>query len=217
MDFISQFAVSLDAILGVDKDMTQYLDAHTHSDVHKDDVIAVVNRYPGEVCTDDKCVSVGLHPWYVGEDWREKVEMMRSDAFSPNVCAIGECGLDKLTGNDYERQKLAFRAQVSLADECGKPMIIHCVKAYDDILAIHKEMNPRQKWMIHGFRGKPEQAKQIMAKGMLLSFGHHYNVDTLSYVALNYRSLYLETDDCGLSIRQIYENVRRHLSSGSLD
>ena len=136
MDFISQFAVSLDAILGVDKDMTQYLDAHTHSDVHKDDVIAVVNRYPGEVCTDDKCVSVGLHPWYVGEDWREKVETMRSDAFSPNVCAIGECGLDKLTGNDYERQKHAFRAQVSLAEECGKPMIIHCVKAYDDILEL---------------------------------------------------------------------------------
>ncbi len=258
MDFISQFAVSLDAILGVDKDMTQYLDAHTHSDVHKDDVIAVVNRYPGEVCGEFKiknsklriqnslhdscllaqnselithnsdlithnselsqcCFSVGLHPWHVNEDWQVQLEKMRSEASLPCVCAIGECGLDKLTGNDYERQKHAFRAQVSLAEECGKPMIIHCVKAYDDILAIHKEMNPRQKWMIHGFRGKPEQAKQIMAKGMLLSFGHRYNVDTLSYVAFNYRSLYLETDDCGLSIRQIYENVRRHLSSGSLD
>jgi len=217
MDYISQFAVSLDAILGVEAGTIQYLDSHTHKNENADDVIAVMNRYPGEVCLEDRNVSVGLHPWYVGDDWCKKLEIMRSEALSPSVCVIGECGLDKCVDNDYNKQIEAFRAQILLSEEIGKPMIIHCVKAFDDLFAIHKEMNPQQKWLIHGFRGKPELAKQIMAKGMFVSFGHHYNVNSLVYVASNYRSLFLETDDCGLSIRQIYEQVCRHLSSGSLD
>lgn len=216
MDFISQFAVSLDAILGEEKDTILYLDSHTHDDVFQERTMAVVNRYPGDVRTDDKWVSVGLHPWHVNDDWKVQLEKMRSEASLPCVCAIGECGLDKCCESNFRRQIEAFRAQVLLAEECGKPMIIHCVKSFQEIMAIHKEVRPQQKWLIHGFRGKPELVKQIMAKGMLVSFGHHYNVNSLAYVALNCRSLYLETDDCGFSIRQIYENVRRHLSSGSL-
>lgn len=216
MDFISQFAVSLDAILGEEKDTILYLDSHTHDYVCQERTMAVVNRYPGDVRTDDKWVSVGLHPWHVNDDWQVQLEKMCSEASLPCVCAIGECGLDKCCESNFRHQMEAFRAQVLLAEECGKPIIIHCVKSFQEIMAIHKEMKPQQKWLIHGFRGKPELVKQIMAKGMLVSFGHHYNVNSLAYVALNCRSLYLETDDCGLSIRQIYENVRRHLSSGSL-
>lgn len=217
MDFISQFAVSLDVILGEDKDTILYLDSHTHNVNHSDGEIAVINRYPGELCPEDKCVSIGLHPWYVDNDWREKIDILRSEAASPSVCVIGECGIDKCVGNDYTRQIEAFRAQVRISEELGKPMIIHCVKAFDDLFAIHKELKPQQKWLIHGFRGKPELARQIMAKGMFVSFGHHYNINSLVFVASNYRNLYLETDDCGLSIRQIYEQVCHHLSSGNLD
>lgn len=244
MDFISQFAVSLDAILGEDMDTILYLDSHTHRTEDADNVMSVLNCYPGELCKQfsmhdsqftsehmnsrSLCLSsnllshtsrlsalysIGLHPWHVGRDWRDKVEIMRSEAFSPFVCAIGECGLDKCVDGDYCAQKEAFRAQVLLAEELEKPMIVHCVRAFDDLFAIHKEMKPRQKWLIHGFRGKPELAKQIMAKGLLLSFGHHYNVNSLVYVASTCQSLYLETDDCDLSIRQIYEQVSRHLSS----
>jgi len=223
MDFISQFAVSLDAIRGVEAGTIQYRNSHTHHREifsHKDDsedVIEVINRYPGEVCLEDEYASVGLHPWNVDKDWKTQLEKMRSEAFSLNVCAIGECGLDKCVEVDLNLQIEAFKAQVLLAEEVQKPMIIHCVRAFDELLAIHKEMKPKQKWLIHGFRGKPEQAKQIMAKGLLLSFGHQYNVSSLAYVALTCRSLYLETDDSCLSIRQIYDQVACHLASGSLD
>ncbi len=213
MDFISQFAVSLDVILGEDMDTILYHDSHTHRRECIDDVIAVVNRYPGELCAEDKCVSIGLHPWYVSDDWQLQIEKMRSEVFSPSVCAIGECGLDKCVDVDIKRQIEAFKAQVSLAEEVCKPMIIHCVKAFDELLSVHKAMKPQQKWMVHGFRGNPQQAKQIMAKGLLLSFGHHYNISSLAYVASTCQNLYLETDDCDLSIRQIYEQVSHHLSS----
>ncbi len=90
MDFISQFAVSLDAILGEEKDTILYLDSHTHDDVFQERTMAVVNRYPGDVRTDDKWVSVGLHTWHINDDWQVQLEKMRSEASLPCVCVVGE-------------------------------------------------------------------------------------------------------------------------------
>ncbi|MCR5314087.1 MAG: TatD family hydrolase [Bacteroidaceae bacterium] len=182
-----------------------------------DNEIAIVNSYPGKSCfIENAYLSCGIHPWHVNDTWKEQFENLPFEAKKNSVLAIGECGLDKLFVGNFRQQIEAFRAQVTLSETLQKPMIIHCVKAFDELLAIHKEISPSQKWLIHGFRGKPEQAKQLMAKGLLLSFGHRYNVETLLYVASTYRCLYLETDDSSLSIRQIYHQVACHLSSGNL-
>ena len=217
MDFISQFAVSLDAIRGAAVDTTRYLNAHRHGDDVVKGEVAVINRYPGEVRPDDEYVCCGIHPWHVDDDWHEKLDILRLEALKPNVVAVGECGLDKAVSRDLTQQMEAFRQQVLLAEQVGKPMVIHCVKAFDELLAIHKAMRPMQKWLIHGFRGKPEQAKQIMAKGLLLSFGHRYNIESLRYVASALGKLYIETDDSSLSIIQVYDQIACHLSSGNLD
>ena len=66
-------------------------------------------------------------------------------------------------------------------------------------------------WIIHGFRGKLEQAKQLMAKGFCFSFGHQYHVETLRFFFTSSHPFFLETDDSRLSIRQIYEQVALHL------
>ena len=87
-------------------------------------------------------------------------------------------------------QMEAMRAQVEIAAKVGKPVIVHCVKAMEQLMVLRKEYvvtcNSRgwkpQTWVIHGFRGKPEQAKQLMAKGMRISLGHQYNIDTLRYL-----------------------------------
>ena len=179
-------------------------------------------------------LSIGLHPWKVGDDWRDAVSRIRQEAQREDVWAIGECGLDKVRGESIPVQMEAFRAQMAVAEEVRKPMIIHCVRAFAELLAIRKELEMSckkegrkpQTWVIHGFRGKPEQAKQLMAKGMLLSFGHQYNVETLRWVAglsglsgnsenLSIASplnpFFLETDDLRLSVRQIYGQAARHL------
>lgn len=164
--------------------------------------------------------SVGLHPWNVDEEeWEEKVEQVRQKAALPRVWAIGECGLDKLCGASFDLQMKAFRAQIAIAEEARKPMVIHCVKAFSELMALRKETEAdsvRRKrrpmpWVIHGFRGKPDLAKQIMAKGLLLSFGHSYNTETLCQVFNFGRPFFLETDDCHLPICQIYEQVARSL------
>ena len=178
-------------------------------------------------------LSVGLHPWKVTDAWKEEVSLIREAAKRADVWAIGECGLDKVKGGVLSLQMEAFRAQIALAEELQKPMVIHCVRAFDELLMLRRELESSckhegrvaQPWVIHGFRGKPEQAKQLMTKGMLLSFGHQYNVETLRKVfseylqlsTLNFQlstitsSFYLETDDLHLSVRQIYEQVARHL------
>ena len=164
-------------------------------------------------------LSVGLHPWYVGADWQERVRCVRAAAMSGQVWAIGECGLDKARGVALQAQLEAFGAQVAIAEEVGKPMVIHCVRAFDELLAVRKRLEEAcsregrtpQPWVIHGFRGKPEQAKQLMAKGMLFSFGHQYNLETLRFVFISSRPFYLETDDLHLSVRHIYEQVAHHL------
>ena len=178
-------------------------------------------------------LSIGLHPWKVGEDWQEVVALIRKEASRRDVWAIGECGLDKVHGAPLAMQMDAFRAHIAIAEEVQKPMVIHCVRAFDELLMLRRELEAfckqegrvPQSWVIHGFRGKPEQAKQLMTKGMLLSFGHQYNVETLRKVfseylqlsTLNFQlstitsSFYLETDDLHLSVRQIYEQVARHL------
>lgn len=207
---------------------------HTH---HTDDVPCILNCSPDDFLLRqdheraDVAFSVGLHPWNVSAGWQKEVEKMRSVATSPHVWTIGECGLDKVRGDALSVQIEAFRAQITIAEEVKKPMVIHCVKAFDELLALRKELTEQchregraaQPWVIHGFRGKPEQAKQLMAKGLLLSFCHLYHVETLRLVFSHCKSasagegcsrvspFFLETDDHPFSVHQIYEQVSRHL------
>lgn len=190
--------------------------------------------YPAQVA-----LSVGLHPWHVSDDWQEAFAPVCAAAERTDVWAIGECGFDKLkAGASLAVQVEAFRAHIALAERVQKPIVIHCVKAFDELLALRKETEEAAKrvgrlpqpWVVHGFRGKPEQAKQLMTKGMLLSFGHQYNLETLRFVYASLKasspspsgssfrkeegsvnSFFLETDDLPLSVRQIYEQVARHL------
>ncbi len=178
------------------------------------DVADIQPSYPEQVK-----LSIGLHPWKVTEDWRDEVKTIRDAAQRTDVWAIGECGLDKVKGVELSVQLEAFRAHIALAEELQKPMLIHCVRAFDELLMLRRELEATcrqegrepQPWVIHGFRGKPEQAKQVMTKGMLLSFGHQYNLETLRFVFTSSRPFYLETDDSRLSVLHIYEQVARHL------
>lgn len=178
------------------------------------DVADLQPSYPEQVR-----LSVGLHPWKVTEAWQEEMALLREAVQRTDVWAIGECGLDKVKGEALSVQLEAFRAHITLAEEVRKPMIIHCVRAFDELLMLRRELEvackqkgrDAQAWVIHGFRGKPEQAKQLMTKGMLLSFGHQYNLETLRFVFTSSCPFYLETDDLRFSIRQIYEQVAHYL------
>lgn len=136
--------------------------------------------------------SVGIHPWYTDNVTDADIEKVRALAADRRVVAIGEAGLDSHRGAPAEEQERIFLQQARIAEEIGKPMIIHCVGRYGRMIELRRELKPKQLWIIHGFRGKPELARQLVAAGFGISLGLKYNPDTLA--AIPPASLYHETD-----------------------
>lgn len=116
---------------------------------------------------------------------------------------IGECGLDRLYRDTYELQLKAMQAHIQLSERLAVPMIVHCVKAFDDLLRLHRQAT--LPWIIHGFRGNPQQLAQLLSHGLYVSFGYKYNRDSLLACPLD--RMFLETDDTALPIAPLYEQV----------
>ena len=154
--------------------------------------------------------SIGVHPWYPNKNLMTKV---REYATLPSVVAIGETGLDKIAADSPDKLKLQhelFTKHVLLSEEVRKPLIIHCVKAYDELLHAHKSTSPSVPWIIHGFRGKAALTNQLLNAGIYLSFGALHNIDSLK-VAWEKRRLLIETDDTNTNIRDVYKKIANNL------
>ena len=85
--------------------------------------------------------AMGLHPDEIGDLTDELLGEIREDMKNPKVLAVGEIGLDYYWNKEeQELQKAAFRKQINLALECGKPVVIHSREAAADTLEILREM-----------------------------------------------------------------------------
>ncbi|MBR0377728.1 MAG: TatD family hydrolase [Lachnospiraceae bacterium] len=85
--------------------------------------------------------AMGLHPDEIGDLTEELLGELREDMKNPKVLAVGEIGLDYYWNKEeQELQKAAFRKQINLALECGKPVVIHSREAASDTLDILREM-----------------------------------------------------------------------------
>ncbi|MBQ8736446.1 MAG: TatD family hydrolase [Bacteroidaceae bacterium] len=194
-----------------------FVDIHTHNVPAADYIVAVVDGLPvGEMKAG--CYScVGLHPWKIGKDWAAGKEVMRNVVCNTNVQMVGECGIDRVVlkgksdaGKLLDCQIEAFRWQAEIAEELRKPMILHCVKGVDEILKVRSELKPLQKWILHGFRGGVVQASQLMDKGIELSFGLHHDTEAVR-MAFSEGKLWIETDDSGCDVRDIYGKIAEEL------
>ena len=142
---------------------------------------------------------------------------MLKNAGDKNVAAIGEAGYDKLKGPPVDLQRKIFEEQVKISEEYGKPLVIHCVRSWDELLASHKKLKPAMPWLVHGFRGKKELARQLISRRMYLSFWFDFILRPESAELL--RSLpreriFMETDGSGVSIKDVYQKVAADLGIG---
>ena len=92
-----------------------------------------------------------------------------------------------------KKQEEIFIRQIEISEQLEKPMIIHCVKAHEQLLSIHKKYQPKQEWIIHGFRQKPTIAKQFIDAGINISLGEKFNSETALIIPSE--RLFIETDD----------------------
>lgn len=152
-------------------------------------------------------VSLGIHPWNAGlDDTAKFMDCLQAVIKNcPNILLIGEAGLDKSRPVDFSLQEEVFRQQVVLSEICRKPMVIHCVRAFDDLLRIRKALHPFQRWIVHGFRGKPQQAEQLLRAGMDISLGERFHPDVPHVVPLD--RLWVETDMGKTTISSVYSAI----------
>jgi len=154
------------------------------------------------------CFSCGVHPWY-SENANPQISFLEEIAGDSRIIAIGEAGYDRLKGPEMEIQKSVFEKQIELSERLKKPLIIHCVKAWDDLFASHKKYKPTQTWIIHGYRGKPELTRQLLKHRFKFSLGEKYNKDSLSVIPLD--SIFCETDVADIDIVSVYKNLAEDL------
>lgn len=186
--------------------MFPFVDIHTHrqSRISSDAVLCLPSLRLVEPTLAEGLYSIGLHPWFAEDLTVEAFKSLESRVVSPNVWAIGESGLDKLCSTAFDLQQTYFQAQIELSERFGLPLVIHCVRAWGELLALRRGV--RMPWLIHGFRGKPALAEQLIKAGCYLSFGQHYNVNALRLAHFSER-LFLETDDASIPIQDLYISV----------
>ncbi|MEE4287230.1 MAG: TatD family hydrolase [Mariniphaga sp.] len=193
-----------------------YIDLHTHHAKPEESIITVRNLFPGESIPAFKgrnFFSVGLHPWEIKseEENNEKLVMLEDALEFDHVIFVGECGLDKIIKTDFEEQKRVFRAQAFMAEEFKIPLIIHCVKAYNEVIELHKEMHPTVPWIFHGYSGNREISEQLIKKEMLFSFGKIlFNKNAKALDSLRFlppKSVFFETDEYSGNVEDIYSEA----------
>lgn len=180
------------------------INVHTHFSTGRS--IEVVSRTFGDILKNN--YSFGVHPWN-SETYLEKVHSMIDLIADKRCLAIGEIGLDKLKGPDIEIQKKVFIQQLKIAEENKLPVILHCVKAWNELKKIKKDIQPKQPWIFHGF-AKTSILNEVLDEKIMISLGVAIlNNSKLQQTLLNIPidQLFLETDDAQVSISEVYEKV----------
>lgn len=159
-----------------------------------------------------KWISAGVHPWYIDElNYSQQFSTLAEYAGKESVKMIGECGLDRLRGPSLDLQQRVFEDQIHLAEKFKKPVLIHCVKCFSELLMIKKKLKPTVPLIVHGFNNKTEVANELIRHDFYLSFGFAVlsgGSNAQKALSLMPESrIFLETDDSDIPVERIYEKA----------
>ena len=202
--------------------MSPFVNIHTHYNNHinNNEFVEIQNIDVDNIVNVDVShfYSIGIHPWKSqqttdnGQQIFYQQTHKLSNLVSQQLKAIGECGLDRVCGVDFEIQKEAFIKQIELSERIAKPLIIHAVRTYPDIISIRKETKAKQVWIIHGFQGNEQSAEQLLRYAdIYLSLGdvlfkNEARAKRLLQV-IPTDKLFFETDVAERKISDVYEKA----------
>ena len=186
----------------------KFFNLHTHNSTPKPGVVALVNQYPLEFEASIPLSSVGIHPWHMKEDTvMHGLALLEQYIALPQVAAVGECGLDKRIAVPFDLQIRVFEAQLHVAQQIQKPVIIHCVAAFQELIHCISTQGITVPIIIHGFSKNAQLAQQLLQEGYYLSFGKYlFQQPELAEVLANVPQdrFFLETDAMDRSIQEVY-------------
>lgn len=186
----------------------QFFNLHTHKFTNQDTVLELVNQYPQEFDAGIPFYSIGIHPWYIDEKRLEfDLQIVESKLQESNCLALGECGLDKRIDISLELQQMVFERQLLMAQHYKKPVVIHCVAAFQEVIAIKKRLKITVPIIIHGFSKNKQVAKELIDNGFYISFGKYLlrnpELEAVFKSVPNDR-FFLETDTVEEGIQEVY-------------
>jgi TatD DNase family protein len=186
----------------------KYFNLHTHQFTNQPEVLELVNQYPQEFDDSIPFYSIGIHPLYINENRLESdFQIVNGKLALPECLALGECGLDKRSETPFELQQRVFERQLALAEKFNKPVVIHCVAAFQELIEIKKRLKISVPMIVHGYSKKIELAKQLIDNGFYVSFGKNLlrnpELESVFQSISNDRFL-LETDMVEEGIRAVY-------------
>ena len=190
-----------------------FLNLHTHSPTLSPGAMEIESvRYGQPDAPTAAYRSVGLHPWFLEKNDLEAArQWLHEQAAHPDTLAIGEAGLDKATDTEWAVQLAAFQCCVEISEAARKPLVIHCVRAFGEILDLKKRWHPTQSWVFHGFDKNPKVTEMLLAAGCYVSFGAAlFRPNSQAAQALQVtpaERFFLETDASDLSIEAVYERA----------
>lgn len=187
--------------------MFTWFDTHTHRQSPPDTQVYALHNFHDHFDQAQQPCTLGLHPWYLHAPFPGTSELAQYAA-EPQVKAIGECGLDKLAETPWSLQLDAFRFQLRLAISLQKPLLLHCVRAYNEVLQVLKEERVSVPVVFHGFNRGQVLAEQLWEAGYYLSFGaallHKTGTAAGVWARAPADRVFLETDHSGKDIQCIY-------------
>lgn len=187
-----------------------FINTHTHSQLY-DAGLELVNLGTG---SSDKPnhYSYGLHPWFIEkETCEEHLHNLKIMVHEKRCLAIGECGLDRLSTVDFELQQEVFIEQIKIANTIKKPLIIHCVKAFNELINCLNMNDNQVPVIVHGFNNNENIARVLVDQGCYFSFGKAllgYESNAAKAIKnVGRKNFFLETDDADISIKYIYKKA----------
>ncbi len=156
--------------------------------------------------------SFGIHPWYAEKEntatFEEFAYNHRDDFAAAQI--IGECGLDKASATPFDIQMRLFQWQIRIAQKLDKPMVIHCVRAFNELLQMRRSNNGGI-WVVHGFIGNVQMANQLFRAGIWVSFGYALldcrRTKVRDCLTAHPYPFLLETDDSDCGIETVYHTA----------
>ncbi|MFI3305733.1 MAG: TatD family hydrolase [Rikenellaceae bacterium] len=173
-----------------------YVNIHTHNDAAGASTIT----------------TLGVHPWDAENHTLTDPEVKRTfESEIDKVDAVGEIGLDFAADVDRDAQERLFILQLKLAKKHRKPIVLHCVKAFEPTMQILSTF-PIRGVIFHGFVGSVQQLNQAIDRGYYISFGERTFASPKTLKALRecpLERLLLETDMGQTSIEEIYAKISK--------
>lgn len=196
----------------------KWIDIHRHTPVQDPNVITLVNLdkdfQVDPQLPSTNYFSTGIHPWWIQEiDIDQALEKMKSLSLHKSFLCFGEMGLDLAVKIEIKTQVDVFEKQLNLAKvHSPEYIVIHSVRAYNEILGAVKRVRYEGKLIFHDFNASSVILSSLVSQGHLLSFGRHlFSEETKAYKLFNnipVENIILETDDSSeVVIEEVYKQA----------